>query len=285
MEFSFRKYIKIVSLAAALVLSQNIYSQVIRIDIIYDTASILKTRTIRIAKVMTVPKFLLQVSGSYNSGAMELTGHNGGFTKNDYVNGRNFGARNGYGVNVLGKLPLDKKGHFWLDFVTGFTRFQSNLFASNTEEGRVSYNVFSGGFGADYAFTATHRVKYFVGLNALASIISGNASIPYDITLYDPIRFQEVKINPAFRLGYSVFAGLEYAFEKNVGLNLGFKFTHANLLLKKSVEPTTDFEQELNDNSTDPPVLYAGWKQFTYASVFAGVSFYFGVKERRYKLP
>lgn len=285
MGFLLRKYIKIITFTAAVILSGDIHSQVIKIEIIYDTASITKTRTIRIAKVMTVPKFLLQISGSYNSGAMELTGHNGGFTKGDYVNGRNFGARNGYGFNILGKLPLDRKGHFWLDFVTGFTRFQSNLFADNTEEGRVSYNVFSGGFGADYAFTATHRVKYFAGLHALASVITGSASIPYDITIYDPIRFQEVDVNPAFRIGYSVFTGLEYAFEKNVGLNLGFKFTHANLLLKKSVEPTTDFEQELNDDSTDPPVLYAGWKQFAYASVFAGVSFYFGVKEKRYKLP
>lgn len=285
MKFLPRTYIKGLLIAFVLFSFQDVYSQVIKIKIVYDTLTEKKTRTIKIVKVKTVPKFLLQISGSYNSGAMELTGHNGGFTKDDYVNGRNYGARNGYGVNIIGKLPLDKKGHFWLDFVTGYTRFQSNLVASNTDDGSVSYNVFSGGIGMDYNFTATDKVKYFVGVNTLASIISGHASIPYDITVYDPIRFQEVEINPAFRLGYQVFAGLEYAFEKNVGFNMGFKFTHANLMLKKSVQPDTDFEQELNDDSTDPPVLYAGWKQFAFGSLFAGVSFYFGVKEKRYKLP
>jgi opacity protein-like surface antigen len=137
----------------------------------------------------------------------------------------------------------------------------------------------------DYNFTPAYKVKYFLGANVLASVITGNASLPYDITVHDPIRFQEIKISSAFRLGYSVFAGLEYAFEKNVGLNAGFKFTHANLLLKKTTVPSSDFETELNDNSTDPPILYGGWKQFAYSSIFAGVSFYFGVKEKRYKLP
>lgn len=261
------------------------YAQDVKIDIKYDTIKTIKSRTIRIVKVMTVPKFLLQVSGAYNSGALELTGHNGGFSKLDFVKGRTYGARNGYGVSIIGKIPLHKKGNFWLDIITGFDRFQSDLIASNTQDGKVSYNVFSGGVGADYNFTPTHRVKYFIGANFLASLITGKASIPYDITVYDPIRFQELKIKGAFRLGYSVFAGLEYAFEKNVGLNIGFKFTHANLLLKKSTAPTGDTETELNDDSTDPPVKYGGWKQFAYGSVFAGVSFYFGVKERRYKLP
>ena len=136
----------------------------------------------------------------------------------------------------------------------------------------------------DYNFTPADRVKYFVGANILASLIGGKAALPYDITVYDPIRYQDIKIKNAFRLGYSVFIGLEYAFEKNVGLNFGFKFTHANLLLKKTTVPTSDSETELNDDSTDPPTLYGGWKQFAYGSVFGGISFYFGVKEKRYKL-
>lgn len=263
----------------------NTYTQDVKIIIKYDTLETVKRRVIKIVTVMTVPKFLLQVSGSYNSGAMELTGHNGGFNKVDFARGRTFGARNGYGVSVIGKIPLHKKGSLWLDFITGFNRFQSDLIADNSFDGKVTYNVFSGGIGMDYNFTPMHRVKYFFGANALASVITGRASLPYDITVYDPIRYQDLKINPAFRLGYSIFAGIDYAFEKSVGFNFGFKFTHANLLLKKTIIPTGDTETELNDDSSDPMVLYGGWKQFAYGSLYAGVSFYFGVKERRYKLP
>ncbi len=284
MKISFKTYITGLFFTLILLSGPDSNAQDVKIDIKYDTIKVSKSRTIRIIKVMTVPKFLLQVSGAYNFGAMELSGHNGGFSKIGFIQGKTFGARNGYGVNIIGKIPLHKKGNFWLDIITGFNRFQSDLIADNSDDGKVAYNVFSGGIGADYNFSPADRVKYFIGANALASYITGKASLPYDITVYDPIRIQDIKIKGAFRLGYSVFAGLEYAFEKNVGLNAGFKFTHANLLLKKTTVPTSDTETGLNDNSADPPVIYGGWKQFAYASVFAGVSFYFGVKERRYKL-
>jgi hypothetical protein len=278
-------YIKGLFFAVIIFSCLNSYAQDVKIDIKYDTIKTSKSRTVRIVRVRTVPKFLIQLSGAYNLGALELSGHNGGFSRLDFVRGRTYGARNGYGVSIIGKIPLHKKGNFWLDIVTGFNRFQSDLIADNTIDGKVYYNAFSGGIGVDYCFTPADRVKYFIGLNTLASVISGKVSLPYDITVYDPIRYQDVKINSAFRLGYSVFAGIEYAFEKNVGFNAGFKFTHANLLLKKTTVPTNDTETELNDDGADPPVLYGGWKQFAYSSVFAGVSFYFGVKERRYKLP
>jgi opacity protein-like surface antigen len=133
-------------------------------------------------------------------------------------------------------------------------------------------------------FTPTNRVKYFIGGNIVTSLITGKLFVPPDFTNPNgPAK--EVKINGAFRIGYSVFAGLEYAFEKNFGINFGFKFTHSNLFLKKTTEPTNDNETPLNDDSSELPVLYGGWKQFAFASAFAGFSYYFGVKEKRYKLP
>jgi hypothetical protein len=82
--------------------------------------------------------------------------------------------------------------------------------------------------------------------------------------------------------------GLEYAFDRSFGLNTGLRFTHANLLLKKTEDPGTDpVEIGLNDDSTptENPIQFAGWKQFAYISVYAGISYFFGVKVNRYKLP
>jgi len=251
------------------------------IEIRVDTIKVTKTRTIRIATLWTVPRFILQISGSFNSGAMELNGHNGGFSRDDFKSGRTFGSRNGFGVAVTGKLPLHKKGNFWVDALASYNRFQSDFIARNTQYGKVAYNVFSGGFGLDYNFTPSHRVKYFLGGIALVSGINGKAQLltPDSSSKYD------VTIKTSFRFGYSVFVGLEYAFDKNVGFNLGMKFTHANLLLKKSVASADSTQTELNDDSTPAPILYAGWKQFAFASAFAGVSFYIGVRAKRYKLP
>ena len=265
--------------------SINLYAQNKKYEIRYDTITVEKTRVIRIVTVRTVPVVILQLSGSFNSGALELQAHNGGFSKNDFINGKSFGARVGFGVDLTGKIRLHKKGYFWLNALAGFRGFKSDFFADKTEEGAVVYNQFSWGVGMDYFITPADKVKYFIGGDILGILIFGKALIPYDITIYDPIRYREVKINNAFRIGYSIYAGVEYAFEKNVGLNFGFKFTHANLFLKKTTVPTSDNEAYLNDDSSSPPVLYGGWKQFAYGSVFAGMSYYFGVKEKRYKLP
>jgi opacity protein-like surface antigen len=253
-------------------------SQEIRVD----TIKITKTRTIKIVTVRTAPKFILQLNGSFHFGALELSAHNGGFSSLDFTEGKSFCARNGYGVNLTGKIPVGKKANFWIDALAGYNRFQSNLWAKNEGEGNVSYNVISGGLGAEYNFTSTHKVKYFIGANFQVSMISGKVSL---ISLDTLKTKSDYTIKQAVRLGYSVFTGLEYAFDKNFGINFGFRFTHANLLLKESKESSTVAEINFNDNSVSTPQLYSGWKQFAYISAFAGFSVYFGVKERRYKIP
>jgi hypothetical protein len=252
-----------------------------------DTIKVNKTRIIKIATVRTLPKFILHVNGGLNTGAMELTSHNGGFSREDMNTGKNFSARNGYGFNITGKIPLDKKGKFWLDITTGFDRFQSTLFADNDQEGKVYYNSFNGGVGVEYNFTATHKVKYFFGLTPLLSFISGHAE------MINPDNNRvNVNFKASTRLGYQAFIGLEYAFSNKFGMNMGMRFTHANLLLKNSEEPVEDLEETsptstvpLNDDSTVDPIQFAGWKQFAYFTGSVGLSYFFGVKERRYKLP
>ncbi len=269
-----------------LVLTGNGYAQRVRYELKYDTVVVKKTRIIKIVTLRTVPRFILQVSGSYNSGALELTGHNGGFSLIEFLRGENYGARNGIGGSITAKIPLHKKGNFWLDISGGYRRFQSDLIAKNTEEGKVAYNLVSGLIGADYYFNPADRVKYFIGGGVQGNMIWGNATLNFPGSTPGSVAYRkDVKIKSSFRLGYSVYVGLDYAFEKNVGLNLGFSFTHANLLLKKTTSQADTSSTDLNDDKVETNIPYAGWKQFAYSTVYAGISFYFGVKERRYKLP
>ncbi len=273
--------------AITVLLCANTSAQDTSITIKYDTVKIQKTKTITIVTVRTLPKFILHFSGGLNTGAMELTSHNGGFNRDNFFTGKNFGARNGFGFNLTGKLPLGKKGQFWLDIITGFDHFQSDIFAKNTEEGKVYYNSMNGGVGIEYNFTPTHKVKYFFGANPLISIISGKAEI-----INPDNNRVEIKIKNSLRIGYQAFFGLEYAFQKNFGVNLGLRFTHANLLMKKTEAPTQDetvvppvSTVGLNDDASFEPVEFAGWKQFAYFSASVGLSYFFGVKEVRYKVP
>ncbi len=278
---------KILILVFVLFSCVYIKAQDTTITIKVDTVKIQKTKTITIVKVRTLPKFILHFNAGYNTGAMELSSHNGGFSREDFILGKSYSARNGYGFNLIGKLPLSKKGNFWLDIITGFDRFQSDIFAKNTEEGKVYYNSFNGGVGIEYNFTPTHKVKYLFGVNPLVSLISGKAEI-----INPDNNRVDIKIKNSLRIGYQAFIGFEYAFEKNFGVNLGFRFTHANLLLKKTEQPIQDENAVpptstvgLNDDAASEPVEFAGWKQFAYFTGSFGFSYFFGVKEVKYKLP
>lgn len=251
-------------------------------EIKVDTIKTPKTKTITIVTVWTVPKFIIQFNASYLAGSMELSAHNGGFSKEDFNAGKSFCARNGFGFNLSGKLPLHKEGKFWLDVTGYYNRFVSNLIASNTTEGKVTYNVFGGGAGIDYNFTPNHKAKFFVGGNALLSVISGSSTLYYPDAADSIIN---VKINSGFRIGYSLFTGLEYAIDKSFGINAGIKYSHLNLLMKSTSTVSNTNATGLNDKSLSTPQLYTGWKQFAYSSVFFGFSYYFNVKEQRYKLP
>jgi hypothetical protein len=266
-------------LNSSIVYPQDTTIQQIKVDTIINTI----TRTVTIVTVWTVPKFILQFNASFLSGSMDLSGHNGGFSVGDFNAGKSFCARNGFGFNLSGKLPLHKKGNIWLDGTAYYNRFVSNLIANNTTEGKVSYNVFGGGLGIDYNFTPAHKVKYFVGANVLFSVINGSALLYY----YDvPDTIHNVTIKSSFRIGYSFFVGLEYAINKDFGINAGLKYSHLNLLLKSHTPVTTYSETTLNDYpiGEKETQLYTGWKQFSYSSVFFGFSYYFKVKQYRYKL-
>lgn len=280
MKINLGKISLLILLLAPLTLFAQKEELIIKVDTIYTE----KTKILKLVRVRTVPKFILQFDFAYNNGSMELNEHNGGFSQGDFTLGKSFGTRHGFGFKLTGKLPLTKKGNFWLDIIAGYDRFQSDLFTSGTQDGKVYYNSINNGVGVEYNFTPNHKMKYYVGISPMLSIISGKAT-----GLINPENNKiNVTVKSSVRLGYAAFLGLEYAFEKNFGFNMGLKFTHANLLLKNSEEGTQEegvnYTIPLNDDSSDD-IQFAGWKQFAYVSGTIGFSYFFGVKERRYKLP
>jgi opacity protein-like surface antigen len=223
-----------------------------------------------------VPRFTIQVSAFYNSGLMDLAANdNTAFNKNDFVGGRNFGTRYGFGFSLIGKLPLHKQGNVRLVISGLYNRLQSNFVISETPEGKVGYNVFSAALGLENNFTPDRKFKPYIGADIIGSWIGGKANLATDTGNFS------LKIKTAFRLGFALNLGFEYAFNNNVGFNLGVKLSHLNTLLKDSKESSNLNETYLNDKHVDPPILYSGWKQFFFSSFYTGINIYFGMKNKK----
>ena len=114
----------------------------------------------------------------------------------------------------------------------------------------VSYNVFSWGLGIENCFTPDRRFKPYIGFELLGSLIGGNATINTDTASLS------LKIKNSFRFGAAINFGFEYAITRSFGLNLGIKFTNANLLLKESKTSSNPGEIYLNDKTVTPKIPY-----------------------------
>jgi hypothetical protein len=227
-------------------------------------------------KPAKAPKFTIQLNTLLNIGLMDLAANdNTIFRKDDFANGRNFGTRYGYGVELLGKLSLHKEGNVRFYFGGSYNRFQSNFIIPKSPEGEVSYNLYGTTLGIENSFTPDRKCKPFVGFEIIGSFISGKATLITDSTDLN------LKIKSAFRVGVGLTFGFEYAFTNYFGLNLGVKIANINLFLKKSENSAIPSEINLNDNKIEPKIPYAGWKQFFYYSLSCGFSYYIGLKNKK----
>lgn len=263
-------------ISTAVLYSQDGNTKVTSRDTAYN--SIATTKILNMLKSGKSPKVTLQLSFNYNIGHLDLAANeNTYFRKEDFVSGANFGTRYGYGASLTGKIALHKAGNVRLTVTAGYNRFLSNFVISESPEGKVNYNVFSGGLGIENNFTPQKKFKPYIGFELVASMINGKASLTTDTANF------ELKIKNSLRFGLTINLGFEYAFNNKVGMNLGYKLTHANIVGKKSQVPSILTETYLNDDkvTTGEIVPYGGWKQFLYSSFYAGVNFYFGMKNKK----
>lgn len=257
-------------------LSQDETTKVNSRDTSYN--SIATTKIINMIKPGKPPFLTLQLSFLYNIGHMDLAANeNTFFRKEDLVSGANFGTRYGYGALLTGKIALHKAGNVRLNVTAGYNRFLSNFVIAESPEGKVSYNVLSGGLGIENNFCPAKKLKPYIGFEIATSIISGNANFITDTTAF------EVKIKNSVRFGLTFNLGFEYALNDKAGINLGYRITHANIIGKKSQVSASLNETYLNDDkvTSGEVIPYAGWKQFLYSSFYAGFNFYFGMKNKK----
>ena len=132
------------------------------------------------------PVFTLQLSWLYDIGLTDLASNdNASFQKTDFINGRDYGTRYGWGISLKGKISLHKEGNVRLLVSSAFNKFQSYFIVGDSPDGRVSYNVFSWGLGIENNFTPDRKFKYYVGFEIVPSLINGTAELNTDTAVFN----------------------------------------------------------------------------------------------------
>lgn len=247
-----------------------------------------KTVIKRYMIVRSAPKYTIQVNFDYNQSVLELSGaYNDDYQSESVYDGQSFGADKGFGGTVMSKIGLNSKGSIRFTQSLTYNRILSYTFGDKTtvaDNGKANYNCYSGGLGLEYNFTPAHRFKMYLGGEINASMINGYTKIWFD-NGGEPSTNEEFNIKNTFRIGYAFQFGSEILTSDRFGLNLAARLFNANGLMKKSEGTNTDTEFKLRDKA-NPNLRFAGNndKNFSFWSIMAGVNFYFGINEKRYKL-
>ncbi|MCC6866621.1 MAG: hypothetical protein IT280_10730 [Ignavibacteria bacterium] len=248
-----------------------------------------KTIIRRYMVVRSTPKYTLQFDIDYNQSVFELSGaYNDDYQSKVVYDGESFGADKGYGVSAISKLALNKRGSFRFTQSLTYNRILSYTFGDKetiADNGFANYNCYTAGLGTEYNFTPRHRFKLYIGAELNASMINGKVKIWFENRGIGPPYNEEYKITNSFRIGYGLSIGSEYYINDSFGLNVAARLINANAFYKNSKGTNSETEFQLRDKA-DPNLKLAGNnnKNFSFYSIMAGVNFYFGVKEKRYKL-
>ena len=248
-------------------------------DSITDTLTNNKRDYVKLI-IRNAPSLTLELNLLYNYGVYELSGnYNGDFSSEQFIDGENFGVRHGIGGMLTAKIPLHKKGYVRANISLLYVNFSSkfNKTLNNGKENEFAkYNVYSVIAGIENNFTPNFKFKTFAGLGLIGSVIYGDAYIVQEK------KGMNINIIPAFRLGLCVTSGLEYMLNNSFGFSCGIRFTHANLWLKDSKVSSNPNEIYLNDARTAGNLPFTGFKQFAWGSFFAGINYFFDIKEKEY---
>lgn len=237
--------------------------------------------------VKSVPKYIIQVNGLYNLSAFELGGnYNSDFHSSLVKEGKYFGTRNGIGASIVSKIRLTESSKYWLSQSITYNRQQSYLLIgdkTNADAGYANFNSYTGAVGIEYFFTPRYSIKTFAGAEINASVINGYMEIlkPVVGNLYNT---ESYKISNSFRLGFGVFSGATVMLSNKLGMNFTAKYNCLNLLLRSADGVDSDKEFTLRDANSDNGLFFSGSKNFSFFSIGAGLTFFFGVEEKKYKL-
>lgn len=237
--------------------------------------------------VRSAPAYILNINISLSISALELGGvYNSDFHSEFVKNGESFGTRNGLGISAVSKIRMHKSSRIWFTQNIAYNNIRSYLFSdgkTNSDNGSASYNCFTGALGFEYNLFPNYNIVPFISAELNASLISGELEVWSQVP-NDPYNTETYKVLSSFRMGYGLSAGSNIMLSNNIGLNITAKYSYLNLFFRSAEGNSSDKEFRLRDAKVTEDLLFSGKKRFTFFSINAGISFYFGIKEKYYRL-
>lgn len=184
--------------------------------------------------------------------------------------------KNGIGFGLLMSYAPFKSRMLY--FISGFgfnSVWQNKDYSDTSGEVNINYNMnivnVTAGTGFRY-ITRTSKLIPFADVQVSFSLFTGSYSQTYADTTTDI----SLSLNSAVRVGIEGTAGIEYKFNKRMGILLGGKYVWANIIGKNSSGDDA-FHYSLNDkNETVNGHPYKN-RNITFFQIFGGVTFYFGI--------
>jgi opacity protein-like surface antigen len=242
------KKLTIVLAAITLVLSVNLFSQ---------------------------PKLTISVTGGYNVPLPDLKGDASSETDRDNT----YLIKNGFNAGLEGKYAVDKKGMFRITLGGSYNSLkgEGSYFHTNDIEIHQKINIITAGLGAEYAFMPKGKANPFLGLDINGNFFSGEletiVTAPTTVD-HDEEGTTVTKLHSASRVGLGIGGGVDFAFSKNVGALVGFKYNLANLIGKDYDSLSQVGEYNLNDKEHTHGTETIKNRNISFIQLYAGVSFY-----------
>jgi len=221
------------------------------------------------------PQVTIHVTGGYNLPLPDLKGDL--LDSADITN--TFGMKLGYGFGADGKYYFGKKRNVGITLALGYQLFQNTEDTSKYlgKDITSKLNAFNVGLGVEYAFLPKKKANPFIGAEFTGHFFSGT----YEAT---NVTTQSLDMESASRFGAAIGAGVDIAFNKNIGIVIGAKYHLANLIGKDfdtTAVPTGKFR--LYDKEFTAGTTTIDAKNISYIQAYLGVSFFLNQPKKKMK--
>jgi outer membrane protein W len=228
------------------------------------------------ATLFAQPKLTINVTGGYNLPLPHLKGD----VTSEADRDETYLTKSGFNAGITGKYAIDKKGMLKLTLGGSYNSFsgEGDYVHTNNINVHNKINIITAGVGAEYAFMPKGKTNPFLGLDINGNFYSGEVktTVTAPSTLdHDDVGTTTTKLKSASRFGIAIGGGVDFAFSKNVGALIGFKYNLANLIGKAYEETSAAGEYNLNDKEHTHGTTTIPNRNISFIQVYAGVSFYF----------
>ncbi len=219
------------------------------------------------------PQIKVHVTGGYNLPLPDLKGDI--LDSADQVN--TYAMKSGFNAGADVKYYLGKKRNVGITLGLTYNSFSNSLDTGSLSlKGKL--NSFQAALGIEYSFMPKGKTQPYLGAEFTGNFLSGEGT-----STFSGVETKRT-LKSASRFGVALGGGIDFAFSKSVGANIGVKYHIANLIGKEYDSTfTSTTEYQLGDKEHTIGTTTIAAKTISYLQLSAGVSFFFNQPKKMVK--